>query len=103
MLCVVSHYGKVVFAGSDADEQVEILNGLANGLQSDFLTAESVGNVVDAHDVVIVYQQPRLCQLLLAVANGSIVGSVEQFDGGDGRNAAQLVVLHTELAHVLVL
>ena len=60
-------------------------------------------NVVDAHDVVIVYQQPRLCQFLLAVANGSIVGSVEQFDGGDGRDAAQLVVLHTELAHVLVL
>ena len=83
-----SHYGKVVFAGSDANEQVEILNWQANGIQPDFLTAECVGNVVDAHDVVIVYQQPRLCQFLLAVANGSIVGSVEQFDGGNGRDTA---------------
>ena len=54
MFCAVSYYGKVVFTGSDADEQVEILNGLANGLQPDLLTAECVGDVVDAHDVVIV-------------------------------------------------
>ena len=40
MFGVVSHYGKAVFAGCDADEQVEILNGLANGLQPNLLAAE---------------------------------------------------------------
>ena len=59
-------------------------------------------NVVYANNIVIVYQQSRFCQFLLAVANGSIVGSVEQLDGGDGRNAAQLVLLHTEFAHMLI-
>lgn len=102
MFGVVSHYGKVIFARCDADEQVEILNGLANGLQPDFLAAKCVGNVVNAHDVVIVRQQPRLCQFLLTIANGGIIGSVEQFDSGNGRDAAELVVLHTELAHMLI-
>ena len=37
MFGVVSHYGKVVFARCDADEQVEIFNGLANGLQPNLL------------------------------------------------------------------
>ena len=34
------------------------------------------GNVVNANDVVIARQQSRLCQFLLTVVNGGIVGSV---------------------------
>ena len=86
MLGVVSHYGKVVFARCDADEQVEILNGLAmdssrtfsrlNASAARALLACLSKNVVNANDVVIARQQSRLCQFLLTVANGGIVGSV---------------------------
>ncbi len=63
MLCIVSHNDKGVLTRCDADEQVKILNGQANGLQPYLLTAECIGNVVDANGVVIVYQQPRTCSL----------------------------------------
>ncbi len=59
MLGVVSHYGKVVFARCDADEQVEILNGLANGLQPNLLTAECVGRSSFAR---LPKQECRQCQ-----------------------------------------
>ena len=59
MFDVVSHYGKVIFAGRDADKQVEILNGLANGLQPNFLTAKCVGRSSFAR---LPKQECRLCQ-----------------------------------------
>ena len=63
MFGVVSHYDKVVFAGCDADEQVEILNGLANGLLAGLYRGITVDHIIRTKDEIL----PLAKQLMQSV------------------------------------
>lgn len=87
MLLVMGNYGHTDLAPRDANHQVEVLYDLADAFQAKLLATEGFWNLIDAYNGIVVYQHLGLGYLLLAITLWSIVGSVEQFNGGDGRNA----------------
>lgn len=94
MLLVVSNGNHISFATCDTYHQVKVLNNLANTLQSKFLAAEGFGYLVYADNSIIANQHLGFGYLLLAITFRSAIGSIEQLNGRNGRDTAQLVVLN---------
>ena len=102
MLEVVGDNDHVGLASCYTNHQVEVLNDLTDAFQTKFFAAKGFRDLVDTNYCVIVYQHLCLTNLLFAIAFRSIIGSIEQLHSGDGRDAAQRVVLNALLAHALI-
>ena len=102
MLGIMCYNDEIFHASCNSYQQIKVFNSLSDALQTHLLTTESIGNFVDTYYIIIIYQQLCLCQFLLPILIGCIVGSIQQFDGGNSRNAAQLILLYALLPYTFV-